>query len=216
MEEPASPRPNTRNVRGSENPAVKTPKNFTGTRSAASGGGGGSGGAALKAQLDSARYPAGRREQRRRNVTTQVVGTPRKTTAHRKEGPSPSPSPMKSANASPSPLKKAAPIAKKTNRSSTALSSSPLQRVGAVDEATSPSPHRRAESAQRVVASGSSSTLDAKAELLRPLASPERTTPSKLKLRKSLGSRKTTPGKTPANSPAGSSELKGLARKGGQ
>lgn len=153
------------------------------------------GGAALKAQLDSVRYPAGRRDQRRRVVTTQVVGTPRNMTAHRNEGtPSTqsSPSTKDQKTQLPPSSKRTAPVAK-NKRPSSALAS-PLRRAEAdMDVTASPSPLRQAQSAQ-----GFTEPFDAEAAESR--CCPERT-PSKLKLRKSTG----TVTKTPANSPATSS-----------
>lgn len=160
----------------------------------------GSGGSALKAQLDSVRYPAGRRGQRRRVVTTQLVGTPRKAVGHRRDstasGNSSSSSPTKKPRAegpsqqpqppppSPSLLRKADAVAlTKTNRPKTAFSSSPLRRAESV-KATRPNAGSKVESTA---------------------PSPERT-PSKLKLRKShlaAAGRGKSPGKTPATSPAG-------------
>lgn len=173
--EPASRRPSISAARGDESPAVKSRKNVAGTPTTPPRGG-----AALKAQLDSARYPAGRREQRRRVVTTQVVGTPHKVTARRTETtpPTPSTSLVKGRNMQ-SPLKRTASVAKK-GRPGAALAS--------------PSPLRRAQTAADVVRPS-----DTEAESGSSL----KRTPSKLRLRKKNTGPVT---RTPANSPANSSE----------
>lgn len=128
-----------------------------------------------------------------------MVGTPRKVTAHRKEGTPPMPSTpsVKGRNAQTPPKNTAS--ATKCNRPSTALAS-PLHKAEAVPKAW-PSPLRKAESAADVVR-----LSNARAE---SGSSPGRI-PSKLKLRKSIE----PVTKTPANSPAGSSESRALGGDG--
>ncbi|CAN8106472.1 unnamed protein product [Discula destructiva] len=148
----------------------------------------------LKAQLESVRYPAG--QQRRRVVTTQITGTPKRVaTGHGRERTAPAvavavSSPI-SKGLSSSPSKKqirvetASPLASRVEadgvgrRPVSEMSSSPLRRPGSVAKGTRP-----------------------------PLPISART-PSKLKLRNSTsavhmaaGRSPASTAKTPANSPA--------------
>lgn len=189
MKEPASQQPNASSAHESESPAAarsrKVPVRTPSTTARA--------GAALKAQLDSVRYPAGRRDQRRRVVTTHVVGTPRSMTARRNES-----TPLRPSSTSTRDQKARSPSSKestpvvKDKRPSSALASTLRRNEAATDVKASPSPLRQAQSAL-----GFAESSDAEADKAR--CSPERT-PVKLKLRKSIGSVTKTPANSPSNS----------------
>lgn len=164
------------------------------------------GGSALKAQLDSVRYPAGHHQERRRVVTTQVAGTPRQAAAaaHQREGTAPAPSLSSPSVKSDSPscsrqFVRAAAAAKPNIRPSAALlSSSPLRKAESLYVMKVARPTD--EQGKELTATTTTTTTTTLSSLSSPSPSPARTPSSKLKLRKSIGQGK-PPGKTPANSP---------------
>lgn len=177
-------------------------------------------GTSLKAQLDSVRYPAGRQDQYRRVVTTQVTGTPRNP-SHRHEGTAPAASsPVKGPSSAlsrktarieaPSPFgrgirpgsRQHVELPARRSESVLGRSRPPLPKSGSPLKTCELSSGRRSRSRPSSRQS-ESPAKGSESVVARGTTTP---TPSKLKLRKSLppmtGATSARPAKTPANSPA--------------